>query len=198
VGFNVIRPSLQSGDGSNIGLTDQKRGFGFLHDGSVSLTEFLAAPVFNSTTQQERDLFAFAMAFPTSILPAVGAQQLVNNTNKNDSAVTTTINTLIAQAEALACDVIVKGRFAGIDKGYAYDRNSNNFVPDQISDPNITESALRASVQAGDVIVYMGVPRGAGTRSGIDRDRDAWPDRSETGLGYDPADPNSNPWGFTP
>ena len=72
VGFNVIRPSLQSGNGNNIGLTDQKRGFGFIHDGSVSLTEFLAAPVFTSTTQQERDLFAFMMAFATETVPGVG------------------------------------------------------------------------------------------------------------------------------
>ena len=46
VGFNVIRPNLQSGNGTNIGLPTQKKGFGFLHDGCVSLTEFLAAPVF--------------------------------------------------------------------------------------------------------------------------------------------------------
>jgi hypothetical protein len=30
---------------------------------------------------------------------------------------------------------------------------------------------------------------------GVDRDRDQWPDRSETALGFDPANPNSNPWG---
>jgi YVTN family beta-propeller protein len=198
VGFNVIRPQLQSGNGSNIGLTDQKRGFGFLHDGSVSLTEFIAAGVFTSTTQQERDLFAFSMAFPTETRPAVGGQQTVNSTNKNDGAVIATINTLIAQAEAFACDVIVKGTIGGTAKGYAYDRNANNFVPDQLSEAAVTEAALRASVQAGDVIVYAGVPRGAGTRMGIDRDRDTWPDRSEVALGYDAADPNSNPWEFAP
>jgi hypothetical protein len=33
---------------------------------------------------------------------------------------------------------------------------------------------------------------------GIDRDRDGWLDRTETKLGFDPADPNSNPWQWTP
>src|SRR5207248_2319588 len=70
IGFDVIRPNLQSGNATNIGLPTQKKGFGFIHDGSVSLTEFLAAPVFTSTTQQERDLFAFMLAFPTESAPA--------------------------------------------------------------------------------------------------------------------------------
>jgi YVTN family beta-propeller protein len=75
VGFGVIRPGLQSADANNIGTATQKSGFGFIHDGSVSLTEFLAAPVFTSTTQQERDLFVFMLAFGTETVPAVGRQQ---------------------------------------------------------------------------------------------------------------------------
>ena len=67
-------PNLQSGNATNIGLPTQKKGFGFIHDGSVSLTEFLAASVFTSTTQQERDLFAFMLAFPTESVPAIGRQ----------------------------------------------------------------------------------------------------------------------------
>ena len=37
---------------------------------------------------------------------------------------------------------------------------------------------------------------GRGRRMAIDRDRDTWPDRTETVLGFDPANPNSNPWEF--
>jgi len=194
VGFNVIRPNLQSGTATNIGVSAQKKGFGFIHDGSVSLTEFLAAPVFTSTTQQERDLFAFMMAFPTETFPAVGRQQTVNATNKNLSAVTTTINTLIAQAEAGDCDLIVKGSIGGVAKGFVYDNASNRFLPDKTGEASSSDSELRASVQSGDVITYMGVPPGAGIRMGIDRDRDRWLDRDETTLGFDPANPNSNPW----
>lgn len=195
VGFDVIRPQLPNGDGNNIGLTDQKRGFGFIHDGAVSLTEFLAASVFQSTTQQERDLFAFMLAFPTETRPAVGRQQLVTTANKNNAAVTTTINTLISQSEALGCDLIVKGTIGGVAKGFVYDNATNNFLSDSLSEAPQNEATLRGTVlAAGDHLVYMGVPSGAGVRMGIDRDRDTWLDRSEVALGFDPANPNSNPW----
>jgi YVTN family beta-propeller protein len=194
VGFDVIRPQLPNGNGNSIGLTDQKRGFGFIHDGAVSLTEFLAASVFTSTTQQERDLFAFMLAFPTETVPAVGRQQTVTSANKNNAAVISTINTLIAQAEASNCDVIVKGTIGGVAKGFVYDRVSNNFLPDSLVEAAQNEATLRGSVQAGDVITYTGVPAGAGVRMGIDRDRDTWLDRTEMALGFDPENPNSNPW----
>ena len=194
IGFDVIRPGLQSGNANNIGLPDQKRGFGFIHDGSVSLTEFLAASVFVSTTQQERDLFAFALAFPTETVPAVGRQQAVTSANKNDSTVVASINTLIAQAEGPNSDLIVKGTIGGVAKGYVYDKATNRFVADDLLEAPQTDAQLRATVQGGDVITYLGVPPGAGVRMGIDRDRDTFPDRTEIALGFDPADPNSNPW----
>ncbi len=193
VGFDVIRPGLVSNppNANNIAQTDQKKGYGFIHDGAVSLTEFLAASVFTSTTQQERDLFAFMLAFPTETFPCVGSQHTVTSANKNDSS---TPGTLVTQAESTRCDLIVKGTIGGVAKGYAYDRASNNFLADSINEAPQSEAALRGSVQPGDLITYMGVPLGAGVRMGIDRDRDTWPDRSEEILGYDPGNPNSNPW----
>src|SRR5262249_23732906 len=140
VGFDVIRPNLQSGNGANIGTADQRKGFGFIHDGSVSLTEFLAAPVFTSTTQQERDLFAFMLSFATETVPAVGRQQLVNSSNKSNSTVVTTITTLIAQAEAGTCDVIVKGTIGGVAKGYVYDKTTDHFLPDNTNEAPKTEA----------------------------------------------------------
>jgi YVTN family beta-propeller protein len=198
VGFDVIRPGLQSGSGNNIGTATQKKGFGFIHDGAVSLTEFLAAPVFESSTQQERDLFAFMLAFPTESAPCNGRQQTVNNSNKNDSGVTGTINTLVAQAENGNCDLIVTGALGGVDKGYLYDTAGDVFTPDSLVDPNLTESALRGSVSGSDVITYMGVPFGSGYRTALDRDRDMFFNRTEVATGNDPANPNSNPWGYTP
>jgi YVTN family beta-propeller protein len=194
IGFGVIRPNLQSGSASNNGLPDQKRGFGFLHDGSVSLTEFLAAPVFTSTTQQELDLFAFLLAFATETVPAVGRQQTVTSATKSNSAVVSTITTLITQAAAGNCDLIVKGTLGGVAKGYFYDVMNSNFIPDSLLETPLTDASLRGTLQAGDVITYMGVPPGAGRRMGIDRDRDGWLDRTEIALGFDPANPNSNPW----
>ena len=194
IGFDVIRPNLQSGNAANIGLPTQKKGFGFIHDGSVSLTEFLAAPVFTSTTQQERDLFAFMLAFPTESVPAVGRQVTADAGNKNSTGVTSTINTLIAQVGASRCDLVVKGVIGGTAKGWVYDPSVGKFVPDSLLDPMLTESELRASIGSGDALTYTGVPPGAGVRLGIDRDRDGWLDRTEVALHTDPADPRSNPW----
>lgn len=198
VGFDVIRPNLQSGNGGNIGTATQKKGVGFLHDGSVSLTEFLAAPVFNSTTQQERDLFAFMLAFPTESAPCVGRQQTVDNSNKSNAGVIATIGTLVAQAENGTCDLIVSGSLGGVHKGFLYDAGTNLFDPDSAIDTSLSESALRSSVAAGDAITYMGVPVGAGYRMALDRDRDTFLNRLEIGTGTDPADPNDNAWRYVP
>jgi YVTN family beta-propeller protein len=198
VGFDVIRPNLQSGNASNIGTTTQKKGFGFIHDGAVSLTEFLAAPVFTSTTQQERDLFAFLLAFPTETVPAIGRQVTVTQANKGDATVTATINTLVAQAETQACDLIAKGVVGGVAKGWVYDPSTDTFEPDSLLEAPVSEAALRGGIGANDVVTYTGVPPGAGVRLGIDRDRDTFRDRTETAFGTDPADPNSNPWRWTP
>jgi hypothetical protein len=196
VGFGVIRPGLLSGDENNIGTTNQRSGFGFIHDGSVSLTEFLAADVFQSNDQQEEDLFAFMMAFPTETAPAVGQQVTLNLGNKNDNTLVTQVGTLMSQVFFGANDVVVKGVIGGDTKGYVYDPFANNFVPDSLEGP-LTEAALRATIVApGDVLTYTGVPPGAGVRMGIDRDRDTFLDQTEEALGTDPANPNSNLWGF--
>jgi hypothetical protein len=198
VGFDVIRPNLTSANATNIGTATQKKGFGFIHDGAVSLTEFLAAPVFQSTTQQERDLFAFMLAFPTESPPAIGRQVTVTQANQNDATVTATINTLVAQAEVQACDLIAKGVVGGVTKGWVYDPSTNTFEPDSLADGPVSEASLRGSIGAGDVVTYTGVPPGSGVRLGIDRDRDTFADRTETTIGTDPADPNSNPWRWVP
>jgi hypothetical protein len=187
VGFNVIRPNLTSGNAANIGTSTQKKGFGFIHDGAVSLTEFLAAPVFQSTTQQERDLFAFMLAFPTESAPAIGRQVTVTPANKNDSTVTSTIATLVAQAELPTCDLIVRGVVGGVAKGWVYDPSTDTFEPDSLLEAPVSESALRSSLAGADVVTYTGVPPGSGVRLGIDRDRDTFRDRTETFLGTDPA-----------
>ena len=61
-----------------------------------------------------------------------------------------------------------------------------------------SESSLRASLASADVLTYTGVPVGSGRRLGMDRDRDGWLDRAEAAMGYNPANPNSNPWQWVP
>src|SRR6185295_2962240 len=100
---------------------------------------------------QERDLFAFMMAFPTETVPAVGRQQTVTASNKSNGAVVSTINTLLAQAAAGTCDVIVKGTLGGVAKGFVFDTGSNSFLADSISEAAQSEAALRGSVAGSDV-----------------------------------------------
>ena len=88
----------------------------------------------------------------------------------------------------------MKGTLGGVAKGYFYDVTNSNFIPDDLLETPLTDVSLRGSLQTGDVITYTGVPPGAGRRMGIDRDRDGFPDRTEIALGFDPANPNSNPW----
>ena len=57
------------------------------------------------------------------------------------------------------------------------------FLPDSLLESPTTEASLRTSVAGGDVLVYTGVPKGAGVRLGIDRDRDGWLDRTEEAVG---------------
>ena len=103
--------------------------------------------------------------------------------------------TLLEEQAAIGnIDLIAKGTIGGVAKGFAYDTASNLMVPDSLVESPLSASALRSSVAGADVVTFTGVPRGAGVRLGIDRDRDTFLDRTETALGYDPADPNDNPW----
>lgn len=206
VGFDVIRPNLQNGNANtsddNVGLFVQKRGFGFLHDGGVSLTEFLAATVFTSTPVEERNMFAFMLAFPTESKPSVGKQ--LTFTSAAACAADATLTTLIDCARnnppndqcPLSVDLAVRGMVGSQARGYLYDAGTNLFKPDSVVESPVGRNALCDSLTSGDILTFMGVPRGAGARMGIDRDRDTWPDHTEITLGFDPADPNSNPWEF--
>jgi YVTN family beta-propeller protein len=197
VGFNPVRPFVQSGDPTNIGLAAQRSGFGLRHEGIVSLTEFMSFQ-FTMTEEQKRDIFAALLSFPTPSAPAIGRQVTVTATNKTDGAVVSTIATLVAQAETLSCGLVVKGSLGGTPKGWMYDTSSGLFESDSLLEAPVSESALRTAVGPGDAITYTGVPPGTEARLGIDRDRDTWRDRTETVLGTDPANPNSNPWGWAP
>lgn len=172
----------------------QKRGFGFLHDGSIdNLFTFLLAPVFQfDDDQQRRDMEAFMLAFDTGMAPAVGVQQTVNGANNGNPSVDARIALLLARADAGDIDLIVKGRVGGVPRGYLY-IGGGQFQSDGEADPLLAEPALRALAGAGAELTYTGVPPGNGERIGIDRDGDGYRDRHEVLAGSNPADPASIP-----
>ncbi len=94
-------------------------------------------------------------------------------------------------------DLIVKGRKDSgggnfVERGWVYDPVADNFKEDKNGDTiSIVDLATIAS--ASNPLTYMMVPRGSGTRLGVDQDEDGYYDRSEIEACTDPANPLSHP-----
>jgi DNA-binding beta-propeller fold protein YncE len=191
---------FNGGDNGHKG--NQIRGFGFLHDGSTdTLFRFHQATVFNFSggDPQRRDVEAFMFAFDSDLKPVVGQQTTLTDTNGGVMEVDARIDLFIARAEALDCDLIVKGTVGSEDRGWLYDTGDNLFHSDRISEAGLTDNDLRAlAATPGQELTYTCVPPGSGERGGIDRDEDMHRDRDEVDAGSDPADPFSTPGGPTP
>ena len=178
---------------------DQVRGTGFLHDGSVdTLKRFLSAGVFALNDQNERDLEAFLLAFPTDIAPIVGQQVTIGPDNFAVADVNARIGLIDSQAgssfeskvlggSVTQCDVIVKTVEGGVEKGY-FSSTGGTYTPDD-NGPAISEAVLRAKanpIGPGQTLTYTAVPPGSGQRMGIDRDEDLVPN----GIDNCPVAPN--------
>ncbi|HJQ70440.1 MAG TPA: beta-propeller fold lactonase family protein [Blastocatellia bacterium] len=151
-------------------------GFGILHDGSVpNLFAFLSNPVFQSfsnDTVRKTNLAAFLLCFDTGTAPAVGYARTVTSANVNNTAVVNDWTLLEGQAAAGNIDLIVKGTVNGQRMGLLYRPASNDYQTDRTGVGPFTRTQLRNSVALGNVLTPMGVPRGSGTRMGIDRNLD--------------------------
>jgi YVTN family beta-propeller protein len=173
----------------------QKRGFGFLHDGSIdNLFSFLNLPVFQfANNQQRRDLEAFLLSFDTGLAPSVGRQLTVNEATKNAASNTATLDSLYQEADIGNCDLVAHAFVDGSSRSFVYTGGAF-FQSDYDPEGSIGADALRLLPDTpGETVTWLGVPFGSGTRIGIDRDRDGYKDRWELALGSDPADPASTP-----
>lgn len=159
---------------------DQVRGFGFLHDGSVStLFTFLQA-VFDFETQNltpvptaqanldRRNVEAFLLAFDTGLKPAVGQQVTVTATTKNDVEVKDRLDLLVARDEAGDCELMAKGLYGGNQRGFVY-TTGGNFQSDKSGETHLKDDLLN---DASLLLTFTCVPPGSGHRIGIDRDDD--------------------------
>lgn len=173
-----------------------KAGFGFTHDGAFdNLVNFLKLPVFQfpGGDPQMRDVEAFLFAFPTAMRPAVGYRTTLHAGNRDLLATTRILDSLYTAAGAGACDLVVKGKVAGLARGFRYDPLAQTFAPDRVSEPALSKTALRALAGPGSELTWFGVPPGSGVRMGIDRDRDGFRDRDELDAGSNPGNPLSTP-----
>ncbi|MFP8881912.1 MAG: hypothetical protein VCE43_21795, partial [Myxococcota bacterium] len=163
---------------------NQVRGTGYLHDGSVdTLKTFVSAGPFALNNQEEDDLQAFMLAFPTDIASIVGQQVTIGPDNFAVTDVNSRISLIDTQAGAAfasavldgavtQCVVIVMNVAGGVEKGY-FSSNGGTYTPDD-NGPAITEAVLRAKADPmGDAqtLTYTAVPPGSGERMGIDRDQ---------------------------
>jgi hypothetical protein len=163
-----------------------KRGFGFGHDGAIDdLFTFLQQPNFQFDPDTalgnaaRRDLKAFLLSFDTGMAPAVGYQITFDGGNGAEDVAL--LDTLREQAHLGHCQVVAKGRVAGVPRSW------------DMHEADVFTPALLALAGTGAELTVTGVPPGTGTRIGLDRDRDQFFDAYEVSQGTDPADPGSKP-----
>jgi len=172
---------LANPDGTVEGFKgDQIRGYGFLHDGIIdTLVHFVEGTAFNLNNAEEDALEQLMLAFPTDLAPIVGQQITLDALN--GATVGPRIDLLIARAGAsfdsltlggtvTECDLVVKGTFGGAPRGWVYDPGTLLFQDDQGG--SITDANLRALATSQGPLTYTCATPGAGTRVGINRDRD--------------------------
>ncbi len=188
------------------GFTDfpgalDKRGFGFTHDGAVdNLFTFLHFPGFNfnqpatqTPDENRRDVESFLLSFDTGMAPAVGFQITFNGPNNNSPPLLSQLQTLRDQFDSTFIDLVAKGRIGTQPRGWLY-VGGDLWDPDKVAEPHLTTAQLLAlATGTGSAVTVTGVPKGSGTRMGIDRDRDSYPDGDELDAGSDPGNPASTP-----
>ena len=183
-----------------VGFTNQPgaqnpRGFGFTHDGAVdNLFDFLHSPRFSfpNGDDDRHDVAEFLMCFDTGMPPAVGAQVGFANAGSLDPQALARVDTLRAQAEANACDLIARGRVSGQDRGWLY-QGADQWQGDKQAESPISTAQLLATAGLGSELTLTGVPKGSGHRLALDRDRDSYWDGDERDAHSDPGNPGSTP-----
>jgi DNA-binding beta-propeller fold protein YncE len=208
VGMFGLPPIAFVNNGDNADKGPQVRGFGFLHDGSIdTVFRFHQATVFNQTNPggfpvpnpggfpagatgdtQRRQMEQFMLAFNSALAPIVGQQVTLGPSSGSDAQDRASL--LIARSNAQECDVVVKGVLAGEQRGWLL--LGGVFQSDRQAQTH-TDADLRGQAAAGEERTYTCVPRGEGSRIGIDRDEDGAFDGDEVDAGSDPADPSSTP-----
>jgi DNA-binding beta-propeller fold protein YncE len=171
-----LREIYQKTHFNNLAGTNSILGFGLTHDGTdPTLQKFLSRPVFQNVKSNavvKDNLAAFVLSFDTGTAPAVGYTRTVGTNNVASAAVSNDWSLLESQAGSNNVDLVVKGTYNGVRRGFLYQPGSLSYKADTTNQPSVTRAQLVAKIQAGDILTIMGVPPGSGIRLGIDRDVD--------------------------
>jgi DNA-binding beta-propeller fold protein YncE len=140
--------------------------------------------------QLRRAISEFVLAFDSNMMPVVGQQ--ITLTDSNRSSVSTRLDLLEAQAATGACDLVAQGTIHDEDLGFVFAHGA--FVPDTTLAPPLSDALLRKLVRGHeDALTFTCVPPGSGFRIGIDRDGDGYANRDELFYGSNPSDARSTP-----
>src|SRR6185295_8541455 len=191
--FGLPREILINPDFSGAHLGDQIRGFGYTHAGSIpSVFQFLSAlgfvqddvifpnpdgfPRDEQGILMRRQIESFLLAYDSNLAPIVG-QQITLRLN-NAASAGPRVNLFIARAELGECDLVVHGRLSGDARGFVY--GGGHFIGDRANMPRLSAQELRVlALIPGQELTFTCVPRGSGTRMGIDHDLDGVLDGDE-------------------
>lgn len=176
-----LRTSYQKMDFDNTTGATSLAGFGFGHDGAFSTMEsFLSNQTTFGTMAGDaiakRDLTAFMMCIDTNTPPATGYSRTAKSTNVTTPSITNDLNMLISRVNAGEIDLIAKGRIDGVLHGFVYVPQFNNFQTDKGGYGPFSWSQLVTKIQAGGTLTFMGVPKDAGHRMGVDHNMNGIPD----------------------
>ncbi len=170
----------------------QIRGYGYNHNGATSssaiLAEFFLPP---TLFRQVREYF---IAFPTESPPILGQQLSISETNVNTTQ--SRMALLMAQAKVTVpfptCDLVVQVTDGTDQQAWLYDRNSDRFIADSNSQPELNEAAMLARINAAENPYLMTcMPWGSGQRLALDRDGDGLLNGDELRQGSNPDDAQS-------
>ena len=173
VGMFGMRPSEFLDDVDQSFMGEQVRGFGYLHDGSISTAfDFLGGNVFSLSEAERRNLHALLMVFDSELAPIVGQQvTLTDQSTPEDEA---RVDLLIERAatpfivpmygEATECDLVVSGVVDGEARRWLR-QSDGAFVSNAAPDTPVSEAELRANAEVpGQPLTFTCTPPGSGPR----------------------------------
>ena len=161
----------------------QKAGFGYTHDGTITtLTDFLSIAQFNTwPTNIKDDIVQFLLAADTGTAPLVGYQLTLNSSTLGGAS--SDLSLMIARAVAGDIEISGKGAISGTPVGVLYSTATNQFFSDSNGFGPWSQSQFSGLIQGGTAaFVLTGVAPGNGVRMGLDRDEDGVMDGVERGL----------------
>lgn len=179
---------------SSMSAAGNRRGFGYLHDGSIpTLFDFMSLPIFGLPPgapgdADRKDVAAFLLSWDTGTHASIGAQATVGGPAPNGVPRRDQLRSI---ASAGSAQLVAKAVVNGTEHGWLFQPSTGLMLGDTTG-VNQTLGGLDTLAGLGVPVTYTLLPNGTGQRA-IDRDGDGFLDGDELLAGSDPSNPNSFP-----